>query len=158
MRHHASNVSIGEREFADWQPVAGVSGCAMLVKREVFDTVGLLPEEYFFSFEDLAFCLAARDRGFDVGVAGRARAYHQGSRSMGASPRRLYFAARNHLLVASARPGGWLTRTSRAAAITGYNVAHALTAAGAWVPARLDAVLRGVADHLRGRYGPDDRT
>ena len=37
--------------------VDGVSGCLMLVKREVFEAIGLLDEDYFFSFEDLDFCL-----------------------------------------------------------------------------------------------------
>ena len=110
----------------------------------------------FFSFEDLAFCLDARQHGFDVGVAGHAVAYHEGSRSMGAtSTRRLYFASRNHLLLASTRPGSWLVRTGRATAIVGYNAAYALMSSGGSPTSRLAAVASGVRDHLRGRYGPD---
>ena len=156
MRHKLVGASMRQR-FPDWQSVAGVSGCAMLVRREVFDAAGLLPESYFFSFEDLAFCLDARQHGFDVGVVGNAVAYHEGSRSMGAtSTRRLYFASRNHLLLASTRPGNWLVRTGRATAIVGYNAAYALTSSGGSLPSRLAAVARGVRDHLRGRYGSDE--
>ena len=156
MKHGGAGSSMSAQAFADWQPVEGVSGCAMLVSRDVFEAVGLMPEAYFFSFEDLAFCLSARDRGFDVGVAGRAVAYHEGSRSLGAtSVRRLYFASRNHLLMASTRPGGPLARTLRASAIAGYNLLHALIAPGGSLPTRLAAVTRGVRDHLRGRYGSD---
>jgi GT2 family glycosyltransferase/glycosyltransferase involved in cell wall biosynthesis len=156
MRHALVGTSMQQR-FAAWQPVAGVSGCAMLLTREVFDAVGLLPESYFFSFEDLAFCLDVRQHGFNVGVVGNAVAYHEGSRSMGAtSPRRLYFASRNHLLLASTRPGSWLARTGRATAIIGYNAAYAFRSSGAAFPARLAAVARGVRDHLRGRYGSDE--
>ena len=43
MRHNLAGASM-RQPFADWQSVAGVSGCAMLVAREVFDAVGLLPE------------------------------------------------------------------------------------------------------------------
>src|SRR5260221_6770616 len=110
----------------------------MLGSPDVFDAAGLMPEPYFFSFEDLAFCLSARDHGFDVGVAGRAVAYHEGSRSLGASSgRRLYFASRNHLLMASARPGGPRARSLRASAIVGYNLLHAFIAPGGSLTARL---------------------
>jgi GT2 family glycosyltransferase/glycosyltransferase involved in cell wall biosynthesis len=156
MRHELAGTSM-RQPFADWQSVAGVSGCAMLVTRKVFDAVGLLPESYFFSFEDLAFCLDAHQHGFDVGVAGHAIAYHEGSRSIGAtSTRRLYFASRNHLLLASTRPGNWLVRTGRATAIVGYNAAYALMSSGGSPTSRLAAVARGVRDHLRGRYGSDE--
>ncbi len=156
MRHMLVGASMQQR-FPGWQSVAGVSGCAMLITREVFDAVGLLPESYFFSFEDLAFCLDARQYGFDVGVVGKAVAYHEGSRSMGAtSTRRLYFASRNHLLLASTRPGNWLVRTGRATAIVGYNAAYALMSSGGSPTSRLAAVARGVRDHVRGRYGSDE--
>jgi GT2 family glycosyltransferase/glycosyltransferase involved in cell wall biosynthesis len=156
MRHLHVGASLAQQSLPEWQSVAAVSGCAMLVSRPVFDAIGLLPEPYFFSFEDLAFCLKAREHGFDVGVAGRAVAYHEGSRSMGAaSTRRLYFGARNHLLLASSRPGGAITRTLRGSAVVGYNVAYAAIAHGGSLPGRLTAVFRGVRDHLRGHYGAD---
>ena len=139
-----------------WEAVAGVSGCAMLVSRDVFDAIGLLEETYFFSFEDLAFCLRAREHGFEVGVTGRTAAYHEGSRSIGqTSARRLYFGARNHLRLSSTRPGGWLRRTGRETAVVGYSLAYAVTAPNGHVIGRLTAVAQGVRDHLRGSYGPD---
>jgi GT2 family glycosyltransferase len=123
----------------------------------VFERIGLLDEAYFFSFEDLAFCLAARDAGFDVGVARRAAVLHEGSRTLGtASPRRLYFAARNHLRAAANRPASTVVAgLARGAAIVGYNLAHAVKAPGGTLAGRVGAVLRGTRDHLRGRYGPD---
>jgi GT2 family glycosyltransferase/glycosyltransferase involved in cell wall biosynthesis len=131
-----------------------VSGCAMLVHRSVFDMIGLLPEEYFFSFEDIAFCLRARAEGFDVGLEPGATVYHEGSGTMGASPRRLYYAARNHLRLGAATPARtpW-HRRGRQCAIAAYNMAHAMTASGGTAPTRILAVVRGIADHLRGRYG-----
>jgi GT2 family glycosyltransferase/glycosyltransferase involved in cell wall biosynthesis len=131
-----------------------VSGCAMLVHRSVFDRIGLLPEEYFFSFEDIAFCQRARAEGFDVALEPRAAVYHEGSGTMGTSPRRLYFAARNHLRLGAQTPArsSW-HRSRRQCAIAAYNLAHAVTARGGALPTRLAAVTRGIADHLRGRYG-----
>ena len=129
----------------------------MLITDTVFERIGLLPERYFFSFEDLAFCLAAHDAGFAVGVCGDAVAYHEGSRTLGAtSPRRLYFGTRNQLLLSAERPArGIVHRMGRAVAIFGFNVLYALRTSGGSVAARLAAVGRGAHDHLRGRYGSD---
>jgi GT2 family glycosyltransferase/glycosyltransferase involved in cell wall biosynthesis len=137
--------------------VDGVSGCAMLVRREVFERVGLLAEEYFFSFEDLDFCLRARSAGFLTVLARDALAYHEGSASIGVrSARRLYFATRNHLLLAdrTAPSANGLGARARRLSIVGLNLAHA--ARGADVPrlAGLRAVLSGARDHQRRRYGP----
>lgn len=141
------------------QVADAVSGCVMLVRREVFDAVGLFDEAYFFSFEDLEFCLRARRAGFRSIVVGQARAWHEGGRTIGAdSPRRLYFAARNHLRAArqiSPDVGG-LAAAGRTAAVVGFNLAHALRARGASAPVRLFAVLRGTFDYARGRFGSGD--
>ena len=140
---------------ASWSAVAGVNGCAMLVRREVFERVGLLPEEYFFSFEDLAFCQQALAAGFEVGVAQDAKAYHEGSGTMGASAEKLYFAARNHLRLAQATAArSSLHRLTRQWMVAGFNLAHAMRAREGRLPARLTAVVRGIGDHMRGRYGP----
>lgn len=58
-----------------------VTGCAMLVRREVLAQVGLLDEAYAFYFEDADFCRRARAAGFEVwGVPG-ARMWHRVSLS-----------------------------------------------------------------------------
>lgn len=153
--YHAGNGRVRQRVVADTgTEVAAVSGCAMLVHHSVFDRIGLLAEEYFFSFEDIEFCRRARAEGFDIGVEPSAAVYHEGSATMGTSPRRLYYAARNHLRLGAETPARtpW-HRLGRQWAIGLYNLAHAVTSAGATAPARVLAVARGIADHLRGRYG-----
>jgi GT2 family glycosyltransferase len=126
----------------------------MLVHRDVFDRIGLLPEDYFFSFEDIAFCQRARAAGFDIGLADGATAYHEGGGTIGAAPERLYYAARNHLRLGRETPSrsSW-HQLRRQCAIAAYNVAHAMTADGSTAAMRLLEVGRGIADHVRGRYG-----
>lgn len=138
-----------------WTTVAGVSGCAMLIDRRVVDRIGLLPEEYFFSFEDLAFCDAARRAGFEVGVVRDATAHHAGSASIGRRPVKLYYAARNHLRFADSIPArSLLHRWRRQCLVAGWNLAYALRSRdGRWWQ-RIGAVARGILDHARGRYGP----
>ena len=135
--------------------VAGVSGCLMMVDREVFRLTGLLDEEFFFSFEDLHFCLRAARHGFTTVLAGKALAYHEGGASLdAASPRRLYFAARNHLLLARRiGPGGRLVSIGRTWWIVMLNLAHAALWHGGSLSGRLRAVVRGVRDYGTGRFG-----
>ena len=109
------------RSVPAWQAVDAANGCALLVSRAVFERVGLFDERYFFSFEEIEFCVRARDAGFQPGVAGGAVVYHQGAATLAAvSPRRFYFAARNHLALASSagRPGGVIASAARSTFVT----------------------------------------
>lgn len=62
-------------------PVEAISGTAVLIRAEVFEQVGLLDEDYFFSTELADLCTRARKQGFLNIVDTRARAYHMLSRS-----------------------------------------------------------------------------
>jgi len=156
MRHRGVGTAHGSVNGSARHEVDAVSGCLMLVAREVFDRVGLLDERYFFSFEEIDFCLRARAAGFHTRLAPGALAYHEGSRAIGGqSSRRFYFAARNHLMLARSHAGGAgrVTRTARALFIAALNVAHAVKAPGGSLGTRVGATLRGIGDHVRGRYG-----
>lgn len=45
-----------------------VSGCSMMVKKEVFAKAGLLDEDFFLYWEDADFCYRARKAGFNLAV------------------------------------------------------------------------------------------
>jgi GT2 family glycosyltransferase/glycosyltransferase involved in cell wall biosynthesis len=153
MRHRSFGAHVPSMDSPATTVVDAVSGCAMLVRREVIEAVGLLDEQYFFSFEDLDLCFRARRAGFATVLAARATAYHEGGRSMGPrAPQRLYYAARNHLRFAAQEDPRSFFRTS---SIIALNVAHAIRAGGASLPVRLAAVVRGTRDHFAGRYGPE---
>ena len=131
-----------------------LSGAVMMVSRAALERVGLLDERYFFSFEDVDWCVRARRAGFGVAVALDARARHAGSRTIGATPARLYYSARNHVAAVrklEPRPGlrGWL----RDGAILGLNLGHALTQQEIGRVAACRAVLAGHRDALDGRLG-----
>jgi GT2 family glycosyltransferase len=138
--------------------VDAVSGCVMLIRRSVFDAIGPLAEDYFFTFEDVDFCARAHRAGFRVVCALEARATHHGSRTIGArSARRIYFATRNHLLMLR-RTAPPLPRTLTAVR-TGYvialNLAHALSGRRSPIVGGVAAFGRGLWHHLLGRYGED---
>jgi GT2 family glycosyltransferase/glycosyltransferase involved in cell wall biosynthesis len=153
MRHPDAGRDLATLRLPPVIEMDGVSGCVMLVRREVFERIGLLTEDYFFSFEDLDFCLRARAAGFESACVTGAIAYHEGGGTIGRqSPARLYFAMRNHLALA-ARLGGSAS-AARTLAILGLNLAHALTARDTARLRGLAACWRGARDHFAGRYGP----
>ncbi len=55
----------------DW-----VSFACVMIRREVFDRVGLLDERYFMYFEDMAYCSKAREAGFVIGYEPEAHVVH----------------------------------------------------------------------------------
>jgi len=136
-------------------PVDALSGCALMIRREVFDRVGLLPEEYFFGFEDLDFCLRARKAGFNILCPPAARVLHQGGASLApGSPERIYFATRNHLLLARrARPLPAPLSALRTANILALNLAHLALRAKVPRLAGTRALASGFADYCAGRFG-----
>jgi GT2 family glycosyltransferase len=53
-----------------------VTGCAMLIKKEVFKNTGLFDEDYFLYYEDADFCLRGRFNGFKSAVVKSAKVRH----------------------------------------------------------------------------------
>lgn len=53
------------------------SGAAMLIKREVFERIGLFREEFFIYYDDQEFCWRARLAGYNIGLAEQSVCYHE---------------------------------------------------------------------------------
>ncbi|TAK95549.1 glycosyltransferase family 2 protein [Patescibacteria group bacterium] len=53
-----------------------VSGCAMLVSKDVFREIGLFSQDYFLYYEDVGFCRRAKLKGFHILLDPRARVWH----------------------------------------------------------------------------------
>jgi len=60
-----------------------VSGCAMMIRKEVFERIGLLDKRFFLYFEDSDFCLRAGKAGFKVYVEPKSLVLHKTSLSLG---------------------------------------------------------------------------
>jgi GT2 family glycosyltransferase/glycosyltransferase involved in cell wall biosynthesis len=157
MRHRAAGLPLSLLQPSAAHEVDAVSGAVMLIRTGVLHRIGELEEKFFFSFEDLDFCWRARRAKFGILCVPDAIAYHEGGRTIGRrSPRRVYFATRNHLyLVARTAPRTAVTRLARAGLIVGLNAAYALVSRDVPLFGGLAAVARGTWHHARGRYGSD---
>ncbi len=67
-----------EAHPADW-----LSGASLMIRRAVFDSVGLLDEEYFLYYEEVDFCLRARAAGWRCWYVPESRVVHLVGQSSG---------------------------------------------------------------------------
>jgi GT2 family glycosyltransferase len=80
-------------------PVDYVTGCAMLVRRAVFETVGLFDERFFMYYEDADFCRRVREAGYAIICVPAAHMWHKVSTSARMNrPVNAYWHARGHVL------------------------------------------------------------
>jgi hypothetical protein len=76
-----------------------VTGCAMLVARDVFEAIGGFAEDYRMYFEDADFCQRAREAGFQILVVPSATMRHKVSLStQGVPSSRAYYQARGRVI------------------------------------------------------------
>lgn len=80
-------IGILDRLFLKWKVAAlpkneiacqtdWVSGASMMVRKEVFDQIGLLDENFFMYFEEVDFCLRARRAGWSIWYNPASRVVH----------------------------------------------------------------------------------
>lgn len=81
------------------RPVDFVTGCAMLVKREVWEKAGLLDDKFFMYYEETEWCVRANRAGYKIMHIPSAMMWHKISIDERAtSPRTYYYMTRNRLL------------------------------------------------------------
>lgn len=149
LHHHGTDPSL--LEGLETQAVDALSGCVLWVRADVLTRLEGFADAFFFGYEDIDLSLRARSAGYSLIAVPSARVEHAGATTIGPrSPARLYYAARNHLLLGK-RLGRDPARQLSIAALT---FANALSGrSGVSRRAGLRAAWAGVRDHLQGRYG-----
>lgn len=134
--------------------VDSLTGCGLLVRREVFESIGLFDEDYWVYAEDMDFCLRAGDVGYACLYVPAARLEHPGSQSTGGgySAVRKYLSAYGSALVVRkhgrSRPGLMLGFYLLDVLMMPVLLAKGVLAGG--LPAA-QAKFRGLSDGLAGR-------
>jgi len=64
------------RHFEPSDDIDYLAGCALLIRKPVFDEIGLLDERFFFYSEDVDFCLRAKRAGFNLRLIPGATVWH----------------------------------------------------------------------------------
>jgi GT2 family glycosyltransferase len=87
-------------QFSQAHEVDWISGCAILVRREVIEQVGMLDERFFYYWEETEWCLRAREAGWRIMHVPQAKLWHKGvQRDYQPGPSVTYYATRNHFLM-----------------------------------------------------------
>ena len=74
-------------------------GAALMVKREVIEKVGEMPEIFFLYYEELDWCTRMTDAGYELWYEPRCTIFHKESQSTGQfSKLRIFYMTRNRLL------------------------------------------------------------
>ena len=74
-------------------------GAAMMLKHEIIEKVGLIPEYYFLYYEEIDWSMMITRAGYEIWYEPTCTIYHKESQSTGQnSPLRTYYITRNRLL------------------------------------------------------------
>ncbi|TAK46074.1 MAG: glycosyltransferase family 2 protein [Saprospiraceae bacterium] len=85
-------------QFAEAKPTAYAHGAAMMLRREVIEKVGGMPEAFFLYYEELDWCEQIRRAGYQIYVEPRACIYHKESYTVSRnSVLKTYYLTRNRL-------------------------------------------------------------
>ena len=100
MRNHS--IGFGETDKGQYDtahPTPYAHGAAIMVKREVIEKVGFMPECYFLYYEELDWSMMFTRAGYDIWYEPACTIYHKESQSTGQySPLKTYYLTRNRLL------------------------------------------------------------
>ncbi|MBI5837415.1 MAG: glycosyltransferase family 2 protein [Candidatus Eisenbacteria bacterium] len=128
-----------------------LTGCALLVRRTVLETVGMLDPGYTIYAEDADFSVRMTRAGHTLWCVPESKVWHRISASSGGgrTPFKVYHSAVSNwkLFSRHARPWHWLTWPACAA---GLHLARAAASLLRGRPALAGAAMRGLWDGLRG--------
>ena len=98
------SIGFGEQDNGQYDtphPTPYAHGAAMMVKREIIEKVGLMPECYFLYYEELDWSMMIRRAGYEIWYEPACTIFHKESQTTGQmSPLKTYYIIRNRLLFA----------------------------------------------------------
>lgn len=78
---HKQHYYLNEKYPTTPKDVDAVSGAFILIKKEIFDEIGLFDESFFMYLEDIDFCVRAKQEGYKIVFCPSATVIHEGGAS-----------------------------------------------------------------------------
>ena len=104
------SIGFGEQDNGQYDtphPTPYAHGAAMMVKREIIEKVGMMPECYFLYYEELDWSMMIRRAGYEIWYEPACTIFHKESQTTGQmSPLKTYYIIRNRLLFAQRNING----------------------------------------------------
>jgi GT2 family glycosyltransferase len=131
-----------------------ITGCSLLVRKEVIASIGLLDDRLFLYFEDVDWSARAKAAGWKLMYCPESLVYHKVSISAGgaASPTLLYYTSRNRLYFVKRN---FPNKVLPALLYDLYE--HVLVNVKKCKFSAAWSALKGVCDYLRGKTGRLER-
>lgn len=97
-------------QFDTVRDVEWISGCAILVRSALVNEIGMLDADYFLYWEEVEWCVRAREAGWRICHVPQAKLWHKGVkqyRNYHPKPYVTYYTTRNHLYTLRKHRAPW---------------------------------------------------
>lgn len=97
--HHRGVDEVDRGQYETTQETELTTGCCMLIKKEVFEKIGLFDDKYYLYYEDADLSMRAKKKGFKIVYVPSSIIWHKNAGSAGGSGSKLqdYYITRNRL-------------------------------------------------------------
>ena len=141
-------------QFSTPRLVDWISGCAIMVRREVIEHVGALDARFFYYWEETEWCVRASRHGWKILHVPQAKLWHKGvQRDYTPSPNVTYYSTRNRFLLLAKHNAPLQAQLATWGEILRRLASWTLRPKWREKRAHRDALWQGIWDFLRHRWG-----
>jgi GT2 family glycosyltransferase len=142
-------------QYSAVRQVDWVSGCAIMVRRELVEQVGTLDPDYFLYWEETEWCIRANRAGWRIVHVPYAKLWHKGvNREYDPKPYVTYYMTRNYLLTLTKHKAHLFIRLLALGNILRTLLSWSVKPRWRSRRDHRNAMWRGLVDFLYNRFGP----
>ncbi len=151
---HLAKDEVDTGQYTKPHEVEWISGCGIMVRRQVIEQLGMLDERFFIYWEETEWCLRAAKGGWRIMHVPQAKLWHKGvQRNYKPKPSLMYYSTRNRFLMYAKHKAPlkvWLHAWGQT-----LRTLISWTVKPKWRAMRRhrNAMWRGAIDFLRHRWG-----
>ena len=139
---------IGPHEV-DW-----ISGCGIMMRRQVVEQVGMIDERFFYYWEETELCIRARRQGWHIVHVPQAKLWHKGVQlDYEPKPSVTYYATRNRLLTLSKHQAPLIVQWVAWGQLIRTFASWTVRPKWKHMRSHRNALLRGALDFVFDRWG-----
>ncbi len=154
VRNHS--IGYGEEDRGQYDtphPTPYAHGAAMLIKKDIIDKLGYMPECYFLYYEELDWSMMFTRAGYEIWYDPSCTIYHKESQSTGQnSALRTYYITRNRLMLVKRNWQDFYKFIAYFYIICIVTLRDVCKFTIAGRPSYIKAIMKGVADFLINKY------